>query len=174
MPKTRSQKEEELNSVLEKIKGARSVIIANCGGLSVAASQELRRNCRKDGVEFISAKKTLLGLVFEKMGVAKDEIKSMQGSLGVAISRDDEVAPARILKDFAKKHEQVYFTGGLIDGVLVSVDFVKQLANLPSKLELLAKAVGSLRAPLSGLVNVLQGNLRGLVYVLNAIKEKKQ
>ncbi|MEK7159141.1 MAG: 50S ribosomal protein L10 [Patescibacteria group bacterium] len=173
MPKTKAQKEVEVNAVIDKIKGAKSIIIANCAGLSVAASQELRRQCRSNQVEFVSAKKTLLAMAFEKIGVDKESIKAMTGSLAVAISRDDEVAPAKILKDFAKTHEQVFFTGGVIDGALVGVDFVKKLSDLPSKLELLSKLVGSLSAPLSGLVNVLQGNLRGLVYVLNAIKTSK-
>ena len=60
-----------------------------------------------------------------------------------------------------------------MEGQLVGADAIKQLATLPSREELLAKVVGSINAPVSGFVNVLSGNLRNLVYVLNSIKEAK-
>lgn len=173
MAKTRKQKEQVIDALAEKIKSAKSVIIANQEGLTVAASEELRNNCKAENVEFIAAKKTLIGLALAKAGLGEVDAKAMQGSLAVAISNEDEVTPARILKDFGKKFEQVDFRAGVVEGQLVTVETVRKLASLPSKQELLAKVVGSLKAPISGFTNVLAGNLRGLINVLNAIKENK-
>lgn len=172
MPKTKEQKKEIVRQLAEKISRAKCLVIASQDGLTVAAAQELREKCRKEQVDFISVKKTLLELVLKDEGFSDAKVEEMAGSLAVAISADDEVAPARILKDFARKHEQVSFRGGLLEGRLVGVEEIKWLANLPSRIELLAKAVGSIKAPISGLVNVLAGNLRGFINVLNAIKNK--
>lgn len=173
MPKTRQQKEQIAQELETKLTGAKSIIIANQEGLTVEQSQELREKCKQENVEFIAVKKTLLSLAIKNAGLGEIEAQKMQGSLGVAISQDDEVAPAKILKDFAKNYKQVTFEGGIVEGKLVSIEQVQTLANLPSKLELLAKMVGSMKAPISGFVNVMGGNLRGLVTVLEAIKNKK-
>ncbi len=173
MPKTKKLKEQIVSGLVDKIKQAKSVVIANQEGLTVNASQELRQKCREQNVEFIAVKKTLLDLALQEIGLNDSNVKSMLGSLAIAISIDDEVAPAKILKEFAKTHEQVAFTGGLLEGSLISLEEVTRLSELPSKLELYAKIVGSIKAPITGFVNVLAGNLRGLVNVLNAIKETK-
>lgn len=174
MAKTKQQKESEIIAFKEKLQGAKSVIIASQDGLKVNEGRELRRACQAQNVKFVSIKKTLLKKVLHELGLAQADVAAMAGSLAVAISTEDEVAPAKILKEFAKKHEQVAFRGGILNGLVVSVDEVKKLADLPSKLELLAKMVGSMQAPIAGFVRVLSGNLRGLVTVLSAIKDKKQ
>lgn len=171
MPKSKQQKEQIVKELAEKIASAKCLVIASQDGLTVAASQELREKCRKEQVDFISVKKTLLELALKNSDYSDAKIEEMAGSLAVAMSANDEVAPARILNDFAKTHEHVLFRGGLLDGRLVGVDEIKWLANLPSRIELLAKAVGSIKAPISGFVNVLAGNLRGLINVLSAIKK---
>jgi large subunit ribosomal protein L10 len=84
----------------------------------------------------------------------------------------DEVAPAKILVDFAKGKEMKIY-GGLLEGKFITAAKVKELAGLPSKLELIALTVRTIQAPISGFVNVLAGNLRGLVNVLKAVKESK-
>ena len=173
MAKTKQQKEQVVAELKEKLSSAKSVIIANQEGLTVNDSQELRQNCKNENVEFLAVKKTLLKLVLKEVGIEDVDVKAMKGGLAVAISLDDEVAPARILKEFAKDHEQVEFQGGIVEGAVVGVDQVEALASMPSKLELYAKVVGSLKSPVSGFVNVLRGNLSGLINVLNAIKESK-
>lgn len=174
MAKTRQQKSEAVQELQDKLKGAKSVIIASQDGLTVNDGRELRRACITQNVGFTAVKKTLLKKVLHELGFTAADVTAMSGSLAVAISAEDEVAPAKILKDFAKKHEQVAFRGGIVNGLVITAEAVKGLADLPSKLELLAKMVGSMQAPISGFVRVLSGNLRGLVTVLSAIKDKKQ
>ncbi|MBT5337794.1 50S ribosomal protein L10 [Candidatus Falkowbacteria bacterium] len=173
MAKTKQQKQEAIDQIVAKIKDAKGLVIANHEGLTVNDSQVLREKCKEQNVEFVAVKKTLLKLALESAGIKDADTKSMTGGLAIAISGEDEVAPAKILKDFAKTHSQVVFCGGVLEGTLVSAEQVGKLADLPSKLELLAKVVGSIKAPVTGFVNVLSGNLRGLVNVLNAIKENK-
>ncbi|MDA1038479.1 MAG: 50S ribosomal protein L10, partial [bacterium] len=88
-------------------------------------------------------------------------------------SYDDEISPARVITNFAKNRESITVTAGILEGNLVGMETVTAFASLPSREELLAKLVGSINAPVSGFVNVLAANLRGLVQVLGAIKEQK-
>ena len=101
------------------------------------------------------------------------DTKVFEGSPAVVLGLQDEVAPAQIVAKFAKSHEIVHMFGGMLEGQAIDSTKVTELSKLPSKDELLAKMVGSLNAPISGFVNVLAGNLRGLVSVLNNIKDAK-
>ena len=85
----------------------------------------------------------------------------------------DPVAAAKILVDFAKKNDKLEIKAGFVDGKVINVDEVKALAELPPREVLIAKVLGGFNAPISGFVNVLNGNLRGLAVALNAIAEKK-
>lgn len=99
----------------------------------------------------------------------------LEGPTAIAYSTEDVVAPAKILKEFIKetKTEAITVKVGIADGQVIDKASVDALANLPSRDELIAKIVGSMQAPISGLVNVLQGNIRNMVYVLDAVRAKK-
>ena len=99
----------------------------------------------------------------------------LEGPTAIAYSTEDAVAPAKILKEFIKetKTEALTVKVGIADGQIIDAAAVDALANLPSRDELIAKVVGSMQAPISGLVNVLQGNIRNMVYVLDAVRAKK-
>jgi len=172
MPKSRQQKEATLSSLSDGLKSAKASVFANFQGLTVAEADELRNICRKEGIKVLVAKKTLLKKAFKEIGIEADP-KVFQGGVATFFDTNDEVAPARIVNDFAKKHEVMAIFGGTLDGNYIDAMFVKNLASLPSKQQLLAKLVGSINSPVSGFVNVLAGNLRGLVSVLNNIKEAK-
>ena len=98
----------------------------------------------------------------------------LEHNTALAFAPEDPVAPAKILNDFSKDHKALELKAGILDGAVIGVDEVKALAELPSREELLAKLVGSMQAPLSGLVNVLQGTIRNAVYVLEAVRQKKE
>ncbi|KKW32601.1 MAG: 50S ribosomal protein L10, partial [Candidatus Uhrbacteria bacterium GW2011_GWA2_52_8d] len=97
----------------------------------------------------------------------------LEGSILTTIGFDDEVAAAKLIAEFAKDRETIQILGGILEGKFVGSDAIKQLATLPSREQLLAMLVRSLNAPISGFVHVLAGNLRSLVYVLNAIRAAK-
>lgn len=173
MAKTRKIKENEVKRLVDNFQGAKSVVFATFRGLTVAKSRELRNKLRQEKVALQVSKKTLLKKAFSAAKVADLDLSALQGNIAVAFGKEDEVAPAKILNSFAKENEQLQLEFGLLDGQLLTLEKIKELAMLPSKLELLAKVVGTINAPLSGLVNVLAGNLRGLVNALNAIKNTK-
>ena len=100
----------------------------------------------------------------------------MEGTTALAISNDDPVAPAKTFKNFLKDNAalEIDFKSGFVDGKVLSVDEIKDLADLPPKEVLVAKVLGGLNSPIAGLANVLNGNIRGLAVALNAVAEKKQ
>ncbi|PIZ98930.1 MAG: 50S ribosomal protein L10 [Candidatus Komeilibacteria bacterium CG_4_10_14_0_2_um_filter_37_10] len=177
MAKTKVQKQKELQLLKDKVGQAKSLIFTSYAGLSVAAVEELRKKFRQAGVEYQAAKKRLFDLALADQQLATTKIHDLTGSIAAAFSMDDEVSAAKIAQEFSKKNERLEIKSGLlkVDGTwkLLSAEEVKALANLPSKEQLLAKLVGTINAPVSGFVNVLAGNIRGLLYALKAIQEKK-
>ena len=173
MAKTRQQKEQTIKDLTEKIKKAKALVFVNFDGLKVKEVEELRKNCRAENVEYFVAKKTLMKQAFKDAGLAEIDPKGFEKEVATVFGYDDEVAPARIVQNFAKDHEALKAFGGILEGRFVEGQKVTELAKLPSRTELLAKVVGSIKAPVSGFVNVLAGNLRNLVYVLSAIKDSR-
>jgi len=172
MPKNRQQKETDVQSLADGIKSAQSTVFANFQGLKVSEAEELRRNCRKENVAVLATKKTLLRRALEGLGLTSTDPSTFEGGVAVFMG-NDEVSAAKIVANFAKTHDIVTIYGGVLEGKFVDANRIKALATLPSRTELLGRLVGTLNAPISGFVNVLAGNLRGLVSVLNNIKEVK-
>jgi large subunit ribosomal protein L10 len=142
-------------------------------GLTVNDTSQLRQKSRENNIKLQSIKKTLLKKALEQVKMKNLDPKSLEGSLAISLGMQDEVAPAKVVAEFAKTHEQVKILAGALEDKILSQDEVIALSKIPSKEELLAKLVGSVNAPISGLVNLLAGNLRGLVNVLNAVKDVK-
>lgn len=158
----------------EKLQSAQGAVFVGFSGLSVADVTKLRRKFREGGVEYKVVKKTLTRIAADELGF-NDLDAVLEGPTAIAYSAEDTVAPAKILKDFIKetKTEALTVKAGIADGQVIDAAAVEALASLPSREELLAKLVGSMQAPISGLVNVLQGNIRNMVYVLDAVRAKK-
>jgi len=172
MPKTKQQKEQAIENLVADLKNAKSVVFANFQGLKVVESEELRKLCREQNIQYIATKKTLLKRALADAGYDVDT-KAFEGGIATIFGIEDEVAPAQIVANFAKDHEASAVFGGILEGSFIDAAKVTELSKLPSKQQLLAQLVGTLNAPVSGFVNVLAGNLRGLVNVLNAVKEAK-
>ena len=173
MPKTRIQKQETVQSLEEGLKTAKAVVFANFQGLKVSEAEELRRTCRKNDISVIAAKKTLVKKACADVGLTGIDPKVFDGGVATFMAFGDEISAAKIVSTFAKDHEIVKVFGGIFENKFIDVTTVKSLASLPSKQELLGKLVGTLNNPVSGFVNVLAGNLRGLVGVLNNIAKAK-
>jgi large subunit ribosomal protein L10 len=174
MPKTKEQKKEILNSLEEKISQSKSIIFAGFDSLGVQENQSLRKDLKKENGEYLVTKKTLLNLAFKNKGIEGLDLNTLTGQVATIFAYQDEISPAKVLAKFRKdKEEKIYFLGGLLEGKIINKEKVEELSKLPSREELYAKMVGSIKAPISGFVNVLSGNLRNLVYVLKAIEEKK-
>ncbi len=172
MSKSKEQKSEAIKRIQEKLESSKGVVFSTDQGLKVKEVDILRNELRKNNAEYLVAKKTLLKKATADL-LTEGDLDSLSGSVGVAFSYGDEVTAAKIVSKFAKDHEAMSLGGGILEKKYIAVDMVKRLASLPSREQLLAKLVGTLNSPMTGFVNVLGGNTRKLVYVLNAIKEKK-
>ena len=160
----------ELKDLLSSSKGA--VLVDYCG-LTVAEDTELRSKMREAGVKYMVAKNTFIRIAAKEAGVEGLD-SYLEHNTAVAFSAEDPVAPAKILNDFSNDHKALEIKAGILDGKVIALDEVKALAELPSRDELLAKLVGSMQAPISGRVNVLQGTIRNFVYTLEAVRQKKE
>lgn len=171
MAKTKLQKEQAVQALSQGIVDASASVFANYQGLSVAAMEELRSKCREAGVTCVASKKTLVSRALSEAGITVDT-KAFDGGVAAFFGPDEVTAP-KVVAEFAKAHDMVTIFGGVLEGSYIEASEVKALSALPSKQELLGKLVGTINAPVSGFVNVLAGNIRGLANVLNAIKEQK-
>lgn len=171
MAQIKQQKEELVKSLAEKLKNSKAVVFSDFKGLTVKGLTDLRKELRSADIEIKVLKKTLINIALKDAGIDADTRK-MEGQIAIAISSGDEVAAAKIIAKAAKANENLKIVGGILGIKELSADEVNALAKLPSKEEMLAKLVGTINAPVSGFVNVLAGNLRGLVQVLKAVSEK--
>jgi large subunit ribosomal protein L10 len=173
MAKTRQQKEESISELRDKLQNSKATVFANFQGLKVSESEELRKLCRDQNIEFIATKKTLLNKALTGTDIGVGDVSIFEGGVATIFGKDDEVAPAQIVAKFAKSHDVVKLFGGILEGKFIDKTKVEELSKLPSKQELYARVVGTLNAPISGFVNVLAGNIRGLVTALDAIAKQK-
>jgi large subunit ribosomal protein L10 len=171
MAQTKEQKKDIIKDLAKKIKNSKAVVFSDYRGLKVKDMTVLRNELRVSGVELKVLKKTLINLALKDAGILMN-VKKMEGQIAIATSTSDEVTAAKIIAQLAKVNENLKIVGGILGIKELSADEVNALAKLPSKEELLAKLVGTLKAPVSGFVNVLSGNLRGLVQVFKAVAEK--
>lgn len=172
MAKTKEKKEALINKFDEQLSTAKSAVLVDYKGLKVNETEELRNALRGKGVQFNVTKNSLVKIALKKHGIEFDA-EIFKKPVAIAFAMEDEVAPAKEIDLFAKKHEAIEILGGILEKKMIDSAAVKRLAALPSREELLGKVVGSIASPLSGMVNVLAGNLRGLVNVLNALKDSK-
>ncbi|MCX7921180.1 MAG: 50S ribosomal protein L10 [Clostridia bacterium] len=170
--KVLEQKKEVVRELTEKVKAAKAIVLADYRGLTVEQDTELRNALRKAGVEYRVVKNTLTRFAMKENGLV-DIDGYLSGPTSIAMSDVDPVAPAKVMAEFAKKYEKLELKAGTVEGKVIGADGVKALADLPSREVLIAKVLGGFNAPISGFVNVLNGNIRGLVVALNAIAEKK-
>ena len=167
---TRKQKEKVVEELADKIKRQKSLIFIDAKGVKVGDIQKLKRELKKVEAEYKVAKKTLVNLALKKQD--KDiDISSFSGSLAFSLGYKDPISLIKILTKFAKGKDGFKVLGGIIEDRTVSPEQIKALAMISSKEELIAKLIGSIKSPISNLVNVLEGNMRNLISILSIIKK---
>ena len=148
-------KKQAVADMVEKLKKAQSGILVDYRGLTVSEDTDLRNKLREAGVEYKVVKNTLTRFAANEVGFEElDPV--LNGPTSLALSYEDPVAPAQIIAEFAKGNEKLEIKSGFLDGKVISLDEIKQLASTPSKDVLLAKLLGSLNSPVSSLARVLQ------------------
>lgn len=158
----REEKVKTVEEIASKLRESQTTVIADYRGLSVADLTELRKQLREAGVDFKVYKNTLARLATAKEGLSELD-QYLLGPNAIAFSKDDVVAPAKILVDFAKNNDKLEIKGGIIEGKVVGVEEIKALASLPSREGLL-----------SMLLSVLQAPMRNFALAVKAVAEKKE
>ena len=169
---TLNQKREVVEGISSKMKAAKAMVFADYRGLTVEQDTQLRSALRKAGVDYKVVKNTLTRFAANENGLEGLD-NYLSGPTAMASSETDPVAPAKIMSEYAKKYDKLEIKAGVVEGKIISLEGVKALAELPPREVLIAKVLGGFNAPISGFVNVLNGNIRGLVVALNAIAEQK-
>jgi large subunit ribosomal protein L10 len=168
------QKKAIVAQLVEAMQTAKSGILVDYKGINVENDTKLRQTLRKADVTYKVYKNTLLNRAATEVGFG-DLIPVLRETSALAYSTTDLVAPAKILSDYAKKSGGKFtIKAGFVEGNVISAQEVTALAELPSKEVLIATVLAGFNAPISGFVNVLNGNIRGLAVALGAILEQKQ
>jgi large subunit ribosomal protein L10 len=172
---SRSAKEQSVATLSEELGRLKLAVMTDYRGLTVSESEELRGILREAGITYRVAKNTLLRLAAANTDTLSDiDPKTFSGPMALAMGFDDEVAPARLIFQYAKKHKTLEIVGAITgDGTVLTPAEVKALATLPTREQLLAQVVGTIAAPLTGFVGVMSGNVRSIINVLNALQEAR-
>src|SRR3990167_8915284 len=169
MPKTKAQKAETLKDLGEHVEKQHSILFVDYKGLKVKELLLLRKQLKDLGAKLQVAKKTLLKKALQEKGIDMD-LKGMEGQVAAIFAFQDAFSPIKSVAAFARKAENIKILGGYIENQVRDANTMKEIASLPSKEELLGRLVGSIASPISGFLNVMQGNIKGLIRVLAQAK----
>jgi len=173
MALTKEEKKKQIQEIEEGLSRQKSIVLVDFYKTPANELFLLRKLLRDSNCLMRVVKKTLAKIAFNKFQPSLgDEIeKYAPGQLALVFGLEDEIAPAKIVYSFAKEHENLKILGGVFENCFISKEKVIELATLPSKNELLSQLVLNLGSPLRGLVNTLQGNIKGLLNILTQIKQ---
>jgi large subunit ribosomal protein L10 len=172
MPKTRAQKEHMLASLNDRLTRAQSVVFISVKGVRVDEVETIRNALFEQGLQLQVAKNSLLKRALTDTGSEVPQ-ELLDQPVGLVFSYEDPIAASKVVMPLTKDIETLQVLGGLMDKVFIETAKVEVLSKLPSREQLLGQLVGTLQAPISGLVNVLHGNIRGLVQVLAQVRDAK-
>lgn len=151
------EKKQIVNELTERIKNAKSGVIVSYMGLNVQDDTALRKELRKNNVEYTVVKNTLTRMATKNVGY--DSLSDIFNGTTALATSEDFTAPAKVICEFAKKHEQLVVKAGFLDGEVLDANGVVELSKIPSREGLIAKLLGSIQGPLYGLAYALQAKI---------------
>lgn len=171
---TRAKKEAQVQELAEELRSGKMTVFVSYKGMPVKQAEELRAEMKHNDGNFRVVKNAMFKLaaaqVFEDL-----DLSSIDGPIAVAVGYSDQVVPAKTIANHVKQYEVLQPLGAVNEfGQWLTAEEVERLATLPSRDQLTAQLVGTLAAPISGFVTVLEGNLRGLVTALDAVAQTRQ
>lgn len=169
---TKAFKSEKVDAIKAKLEKAQVAILTEYKGLSVEEITKLRRALQKEGGDFMVTKNTLAkvavkGTDFEVL------TEAFTGPIALAFGFEDQVSPAKAVAKFIKDTKKGAILGAALDGKLLSADEAEALAKLPSKEELIAKILGSINSPASGIANSVNAVMSQLTRAMAAVRDQK-
>ncbi len=169
----RQDKEALVDDLTKNLKETTTAIVCDYKGLNVSEISGLRRLLREKNANMKVVKKTFAQIAFDNAKIKLD-VRKVEGQIAVIYGGDDEVCSSKVAFDFSKTKKAFQIRAGSLEGKELTVEEITNLAQLPTKEQLLGQVVGTIKAPITGFVGALSGNLRNIVYALNAIKESKE
>ncbi len=168
----RPEKVAEVQAITERLESAQSLVLADFTGLSVHQMTEFRVQCRTNMIDCRVVKNRLAKIACDNANttVLKDHLK---GPTAILFGPESQVDPAKILVAFAKENKAMEIKGGYVDGQYLDADQVVALSKVPSRDELLAKMMGSINSPATGLTMALNGVASGLTRCIDAMAKLK-
>ena len=170
--KTREQKAQEVSELTEQIGKASNAFLIDFKGITVPQVTELRKQVRETKSGYVVVKNTLALIALKDSPIINMK-EQFTGPTAIAFNATDAVVLAKALTKFAKDVPAVTFKGALLNGQVVPASEIQNIANLPSREELVAKLLYLMQAPIRGLVTVLQANIRNLAVVIDQIAKQK-
>ena len=141
------QKQAIVADLAEQLKNSPAGVVVNYQGITVEDDTKMRKTLREAGVNYMVMKNSLTGRACDEVGFGEMK-QHLVGMTAIAISENDAVAPAKVLKEYAEKVESFQILAGYVDGIVIDAKKVEALAEIPSKEVLIAKLLGSIRSPL--------------------------
>jgi len=158
-----------------RLREASGIYFASYTGMNVNQATEFRKLCRGTSVEYSITKNTLIKIAAKNAGYNNQFNDILKGQIAIATSIEDPVAPARIIKEFNKKNNDVLTVVGVfVEGNLYDADKYKVLAELPTREELITQFASILNQPMTKLAGVLSATMKKLAGTLTSLKEQKQ
>ena len=148
------EKQAKVDALAKKLLNAQSFVLADFRGLTVGQDTNLRKAMREAGVEYKVIKNSIISFAVKDSNLSALQ-EYLEGPTAIAIGEKDAITPSRILVKFAKDYEKLEIKGGMVEGKVIDIDGVKDLASTPSREELIARFIGSLQGPLYGLAAAL-------------------
>lgn len=170
---TKAEKNQKVEEIKEKFAQAKVAIVSDYRGLSVTEITNLRRKLQEEKGDYTVIKNTLAKIAikdseFEGLG------EFLEGPSAIAFGFEDEVAPAKVLTKFKKDSKKTEIKGGVLEGKVLDVNEISEISELPSRDELLAKIVGGINGPATGIANCVNGVASSLVRAMEEIRKQKE
>lgn len=166
---TKEKKKEVVDGLCKDVANQKAIFFVNFKGIKGGDSRSLRSELQKEGAKMVVARKTLVKVAFEKEGIDFNPLL-LSGEAGFIFGIKDGISTAKVVNKFDKDN-LITLLGGIFEGDVLTVEEVKSIAELPSKEEILASLLRTISNPVSGFMQVLQGNTKGLLRVLSSIKK---
>ncbi|WFD10378.1 50S ribosomal protein L10 [Tepidibacter hydrothermalis] len=160
MSKIVELKGQVISEIAEKLEKSSSTVIVDYRGLTVEEVTELRKQFREAGVEYKVYKNTLVRRAAKQVGINDLNDETLVGPNAIAFGYEDPVAPARVISDFMKDHPKLELKMGIVEGEFYGKEQIEEFSKIPSREVLIAKLLGSLKAPVSNFAYLIDALIK--------------
>lgn len=170
---TKEKKREIVAGLVRKLENTKSVYLVDAGGMTVAQSGELRREFRKVNAEMKLAKNTLIRLALKEDGKFTVSDNALKGNTALVFAYDDPIAPAKVIRKYFEKDKKPALKLAIVEGQSFDGSQLKVVSELPTREDMIAAILGSLQAPISGVVGAINAVMRDVASLVEEVAKKQ-